>query len=117
MTIRKFELGKIIATRKLVFTRGDGVESAVVVNLGNPVPDPNDPIRTWICPFQILGIGSERTKAIFGADSLQALTLALHILPTELAALAKRENGTFNSREQDLGLSSACKAHLNPNDS
>lgn len=112
MTIRKFELGEIIATRKLVFTRGDGVESDVVVNLGNPVPDPNDPSTTWICPFQILGIGNERTNAIFGVDSLQALILALHILPTELAWLARNENGTFDSREQDLGLSNACKTHL-----
>jgi hypothetical protein len=114
MTIRKIELGEIIATRKSVFTRSDSVKSNVVVNLGKPVPDPDDPDRTWICPFQILGIGSEHTKAIFGTDSLQALILALHILPTELAALAKKENGSFDSREQDLGLSSACKTHLHP---
>jgi hypothetical protein len=68
-----------------------------------------------MCPFQILGTGSGETKAIFGADRLQALILALHILPTELKALIKGENGSFTSAgDQDLGLSDACRVHLDP---
>jgi hypothetical protein len=68
-----------------------------------------------MCPLQILGIGSGETHAIFGVDTLQALILALHTVPAELNALARQENGSFiPAGDQDLGLSDACKIHLDP---
>ena len=113
--MRKFDLGEVIASRKLQFKHHDGSVCDVVVNLGRPVPDPQDPGRTSICPFQIVGVGSGKTKAIFGVDTIQALTLALHVLPSELSALARQENGNFvPPGDEDLGLSSACKVHLDP---
>ena len=41
--------------------------------------------------------------------------MSLHVLPSELSVLARQENGTFvPPGDEDLGLSSACKVHLNP---
>jgi hypothetical protein len=113
--MRHFDLGEIIASKKLQFRRHDGTVYDVVVNLGKPVPDPQNPTRTSMCPFQIVGIGGGETKAIFGSDTMQALTLALHTLPTELSALASQENGSFTPEgDHDLGLSDACKVHIDP---
>lgn len=52
----------------------------------------------------IVGIGSGKTKAIFGVDTVQALTLALHALPSELGALARQENGKQVLRTWDSAL-------------
>ena len=35
------------------------------------------------------------TRAIFGVDTMQALILALHTLPSEVRALAREEGGHF----------------------
>ena len=108
-----FVLGDVIATRRLQFKGTDGALVHVSVTLGKPVPDPRDPERTWMCPYQIRGIGDERTRAIFGVDTMQALILALHILPTELAALARSAGGTFvTAGEEDLGLTRACQLQV-----
>jgi len=50
---------------------------------------------------------------IGGIDAMQALTLALHMLPTELEALAREDCGQFLERF-DLDLDHACRVHLNP---
>jgi hypothetical protein len=107
-----FELGDVIATRKVRFKGADGTLVDVSVSLGKPVPDPRDPQRTRMCPYQIRGIGDERIRAIFGIDTMQALILALHILPTELAAIARETGGSFVSDEQDLGLTHACQLQM-----
>jgi hypothetical protein len=66
-----------------------------------------------MCPYQIEGAGDVRVRAIFGADTMQALILALHTLPTELMAWARKFKGSFSgSSESDLGLHRACKVHL-----
>src|SRR5262245_14205495 len=107
-----FELGDVIATRNLRFTHADGTSVDVSVSLGKPVPDPREPQLTRMCPFQIRGIGDEKTRAIFGIDTMQALILALHILPTELAAIARETGGHFVDDEPDLGLTHACQLHM-----
>jgi len=107
-----FDLGDVIATRKLRFKGADSTLVDVSVSLGKPVPDPRDPQRTRMCPYQIRGIGDERTRAIFGIDTMQALILALHILPIELAAIARDTGGSFIDDEQDLDLTHACRTHM-----
>jgi hypothetical protein len=69
------------------------------------VPDPQDPVRTSICPFQIVAIVSGETKAIVGVDTVQALTLALHVLPDELSAIEPQENGILFRHEMNTWVS------------
>ena len=106
--MRTFELGEVLASRTLHFQPKAGDPVDVVVTLGTPVPDG----RGWMCPFQIRGIGRELVIAIFGVDAMQALLLALHTLPTELRAIARKESGSFPDGNEDLGLTHACSTHL-----
>jgi hypothetical protein len=92
-----FELGEVIAEREVLFTPDEGEPQVIVVRLGRPVPDPRAPDRAWCCPYQILGIGRDRVLAIFGVDSMQALVLALHTVPAELAAYVRAHPGKLLS--------------------
>jgi hypothetical protein len=100
-----------IASRQLPVRDPNGSTSSVGIVVGTPVPDPLDPLRTWACPYQIRALGRVETRAIFGIDAMQALILCLHVLPSELRALA-RETGIRFLDESDLGLSHACRTHL-----
>src|SRR5436305_8212425 len=54
------DIGDVIAERRLTFQPPDGVPQHVTVRIGRPVLDTSAPHETWICPFQIEGIGSGR---------------------------------------------------------
>lgn len=89
------DLGDVIAEHELVFETKFHERRDVHVRVGRPVPDPSDPERTWMCVYDIVGLERERRMAIFGADSMQALVLALHAIPGELAAFARKTGGRF----------------------
>jgi hypothetical protein len=65
-----------------------------------------------MCPYQVSCVGDKRVRAAFGVDAMQALVLALHLLPTELRALAREESDSFPDLDEDLGLTRACNMHL-----
>jgi len=46
---------------------------------------------------------SVRLVAASGVDAVQALVLALHLLPAELRAIAREESGSFLNGDEDLG--------------
>ena len=73
-----FEIGDVIAERRLTFQPGEGAPQDVTVRIGRPALDASAPHETWICPFQIEGIGSGKTRGIFDADAMQALLLAIN---------------------------------------
>ena len=90
----------VIAERELAFEPLDGTDSAstsssnnfaevVRFRLGRPVRGPHD----WYCPFEVVGLGERRVEAAHGADSVQALLLALAKLRVVLAALALEHRG------------------------
>jgi len=89
----EFELGEVIAEREVLFTPDEGEPHVIIVRLGRPRPDPSAPKHSWCCPYQILGIGRDRVLAIFGVDAMQALVLALHTVPGELAAHVRNHPG------------------------
>jgi hypothetical protein len=99
-----------IASQALSYQRADGSPSQITVELGTPGPS-NEGMRDWECPFQITGFGEPIKRTIFGIDSMQALVLALHVLPTQLNALAREDGGRFLD-QSDLGLDHACRVHL-----
>jgi hypothetical protein len=87
-------LGELIAEREVTFTRDDGSTATVAIRIGKPVlgsaPD------EWRCPYQIEGFGREKTFAMSGVDSVQALLLTLQTILPELDHIAQREHGRFS---------------------
>ena len=104
------DMDDVIAERRLTFQPSDGVPQDVAVRIGRPVPDTSAPHETCICPFQIEGIGSGKTRGIFGADAMQALLLAIHTIPVELAAFIRDSGGQFlHFGEPDSSFVAACR--------
>ena len=98
----------LIASKGLRLARDDGSSIDVAVEIYKPeaVDD-----RTSACAFIIRGFEDDIVRHIFGVDSMQALVLSLHVLPTELQALARRAAGRFVT-DADLGLDHACGVYL-----
>jgi len=71
-------LGTVICTRTLTMAL-DGRTSEVIVQLGRPRTRRigKHRITSWICPFQISGIGMDEPFYAGGADGFQALMQAL----------------------------------------
>src|SRR3954466_7018368 len=93
--MRTFELGEVIAERCLTFEADAGWSREIWIRLGRPVADPSDGLKSWFCPYQVAGLERDRVMAIFGEDALQALLLAVHTIPSELAAFMKKPGGRF----------------------
>jgi hypothetical protein len=93
--MRTFELGEVMAERRVTFEADAGWSRDVWIRLGKPRADPLGKGRSWLCPYQIAGLERDGVNAIFGADAMQALLLAVHTIPAELAALMKNPGGHF----------------------
>jgi len=110
---RTFELGDVIADRRLVFEATEGWTRDVSVKIGRPVRDTSAPRETWVCPYEIQGLGTGRAMGIFGVDAMQALVLAIHTIPSELAAYARNPGGRFlHLGRVDTSFVSACRTAL-----
>lgn len=109
--MNSFTMTTPIASRTLLYEAADGNKREISLELGTPSRVSLETRDTWCCPFQIDGFGERIIRAIYGIDAMQALVLALHILPAELRALARDDGGRFLN-EADLGLEHACRVHL-----
>jgi hypothetical protein len=98
----------VIASRVLSFEWPDGASLDVAVEVYRPE---EVDARSWACTFVVRGFESDIVRPIFGIDSMQALVLSLHVIPTELQAIARRTGGRFVTAA-DLGLDGACSVHL-----
>jgi hypothetical protein len=80
------ELGEVIAERRL---RVEGEpDRDVRVRIGRPRPfDATE--SDFYCPFQVVGVGDERIHTTGGIDGVQALELAIWMLPTLLDELRR----------------------------
>jgi hypothetical protein len=101
------ELGQVVAERRLRVSGRPDLE--VWVRLGMPCPFPDDPNDNYYCPYQITGVGDAKVRYAGGVDSLQALELALHILPAALDRLRKQNPGLAweDGPEGEYGFSKA----------
>ena len=81
----------VVAEREVTFEPHDAGRDAVSVRfrLGRPVRAAED----WMCPFEVSGLGEDRVDSAHGADSVQALLLALAKLRVVLGALALEHRG------------------------
>ncbi len=79
----KIELGMVIAERILEVPGHPNLD--IRVKIGQPRPFPDDPEeKDFYCPYQITGIDDEKVRYMGGMDSMQALMLAIKILPVHL---------------------------------
>jgi hypothetical protein len=65
----------------------------VTVGIMRPAPDGGD----YKCGYQIVGIGSGKVRYIFGADSMQALVLALQAIGVDLYTSEAAKEGRLTS--------------------
>jgi len=103
----KVELGPVIAERRLRVTGHPELD--VRLRIGAPCPFPDAPHGDYYCPYQISGLGSAKVWYTGGVDAVQAVELAIHILPTELDALRQKHPGLGweDAPEGDYGFSKA----------
>jgi uncharacterized protein DUF6968 len=84
------QFADVIAERILEARRpGSEAVTEVRARIGRPLRHP-DPEGDWICPVQILGLGDEEVRQVYGIDAVQAITLALQMIEIDLGA-AMRE--------------------------
>jgi hypothetical protein len=103
----KVELGSVIAERRLRVAGKPELD--VRVRIGAPRPFPDDPQANYYCPYQVTGLRSSKVRYMGGVDAVQALELAIHILPTELDALRQEYPGLgwVDASDGDYGFSRA----------
>ena len=75
-------IGEIIASRKLQLLDENDTKRIVSVFVGKPQQALNS--HEYYCPFQVIGVGSQKTQAAQGQDSIQALQSALILIAARL---------------------------------
>lgn len=107
-----FDLGDVIAERRMQFVAQAGWSREVTIRVGRPVRDGRSG-RAWVCPFQIEGLDSDAVKGIFGSDSMQALLLSIHTIPGELSGYMRHTPGAFKHLgETDSSFIDPCRTVL-----
>lgn len=91
---RKVSLGTVIASRRFTVRGGGKAE----IRIGLPVEEDRDAF----CPVQLVGIGDEKVRAIFGVDRVQALQLALKFLDPLLLRYGDRLRWEGESAHKSL---------------
>ncbi len=101
-----YELGEIVAERRLLSVAQDGQTREVVILLGKPRPFPDAPYRDYYCPYQIRGVGTEKVGAAGGVDALQAMQLAMVAIGATLENVQKtcKVDLRWNDGSTDLGF-------------
>ena len=79
--VKRIPLGDVIAERVLD-AKKDGKSYVATVRIGRPMKSADAP--GYQCPYQVAGIGDDVVRSAAGEDSMQALWLAIQILPKEL---------------------------------
>lgn len=98
--IKRIPLGNIIAERVLNAKKGSRSYVATI-RIGQPVKSADAP--DYRCPYQIAGIGDDVIRSASGVDSMQALWLAIQLLPVELRFRYKEFSFTWLGH-RDLGF-------------
>ena len=99
-------IGEIIATRQFYFVDDGDKKRTVSVFVGTPQPTPDS--SAYHCPFQVIGIGSQKTQLAHGSDSIQALQSAMILIAARLNNLNSELNGRLRweggGAKGDLGF-------------
>jgi hypothetical protein len=81
MNLRDVEMRQVVAQRVLILAP----DGQVTARIGLPFTPDDYPKESW-CPWQIEGIASGRVRAAVGVDAVQALSLAMRALGSDLYA-------------------------------
>ena len=100
---------RAIAEQTLRYSCADGREERIHVALYAPRSEEID----WSCRLTVTGFSRKVRRSAWGVDAMQALVLAIHILPLELRSFVEGEPGHFID-EPDLGIDRACRMNLDP---
>lgn len=84
-------VGEIIASRMLHVIDEQGNKRPVSVFIGKP--EPSRDATGYECPYQIIGIGNQKTCVGHGSDSIQALKTAMILLGANLNHLNNELGG------------------------
>ena len=98
-------IGEIIATRMLFLTDEGEAPRPISVFVGKPQPAPDS--AGYDCPFQLIGIGSQKTQLAHGRDSIHALQAAMILIAARLNHLNKELCGRLRwdgGGKGDLGF-------------
>jgi hypothetical protein len=94
----------LIAERALVAKSDKGIFE-IKVRFGKPTPHLKG---DWFCPYQIIGLGRDEVRNIFGIDAVQALQLAMFAAGAELEQFSKTIKLSFLD-EDNLGFPRSTK--------
>jgi hypothetical protein len=98
-------IGEIIATRTLYLVDDDNSKRIISVFVGKPQPSEDQ--SGYRCPFQLVGIGNQKTQFAQGHDSIHALQSAMILIAANLNHLNDELGGRLRwegSRNDDLGF-------------
>ena len=84
-------IGEVIATRRFYFVDESNKQKTVTVFVGKP--QQSDGSSEYQCPFQVIGIGSQKTQMARGHDSIQALQSAFILISASLNHLNNELGG------------------------
>jgi hypothetical protein len=59
--------------------------------------------KGWACPYRLTAMGHDRVSVAGGADSVQALQLAMHMVHSELSIMARHHKISFRGTD-DFGF-------------
>lgn len=75
-------VGEIIASRMLHVLDENGNKRPVSIFIGKPQPATD--ASGYECPYQVIGVGNQKTSVGHGSDSIEALRTAMILLGAEL---------------------------------
>jgi hypothetical protein len=95
-------LGVIIARRKLYWSGKE--DKKITVLIGKPRLSPKSkrfPNPDYYCPYQIVGVGDQKTRYAAGVDAVQALQLVFTAIGIDIQLLNKRRSSPLKWLVQD----------------
>lgn len=96
-------VGEIFLTRELY--SNDDAKRKILIKIGKPEKYPES--QDYYCPYQIIGLGSEKVKYAMGIDQIQAIQLTMERIGSVLYTSKEgRENSLrwIGDENGDLGF-------------
>ncbi len=95
MNRHREEFGEEIAAADYIFLFPDGIKNPVRARVGKPYEEESD---MWACPMELRGFESRYAEAR-GADSMQALCLAISFLRDRMEDFLEKGGKVLDPRE------------------
>ena len=87
-------VGKIIASRELIFVSSDGSKEEAFLRVGMPYEYTKS--LDWCCPYELGTASEKKIFGMIGIDALQALELTMKTLSVEIEHWERKKKGKFH---------------------